>query len=99
MARVSVIGPVGHHIPFSPCPDACQYLIDSKLKKRLDETNFKADSRNALSQQCLLIIQRQPVKDEAIGAIGNKKKSSSAFYLHGSGRVRQHPISRFRETL
>jgi hypothetical protein len=49
MARVSVIGSVGHHIPFSPCPDACQYLIDSKLKKRLDEVNFKADSRNALS--------------------------------------------------
>lgn len=49
MARVPVNGTVGHHIPFSPCPDACQYLIDSKMKKRLDEVNFKADSRNDIS--------------------------------------------------
>jgi hypothetical protein len=47
----------------------------------------------------LLIIQRQPVKDKAIGTIRNEKKRISAGYLHGSGRVRQHPISRFRETL
>jgi hypothetical protein len=46
MARVPVNGPVGHHILFSPCPDVCQYLIDSKMKKRLDEIYFKADSRN-----------------------------------------------------